>query len=141
VPRLLEAGHRVRCLARSAPKLAARPWASDPRVEIVEVDLADEDATVAALRGGQAAYYLVHSMLATGARYAEADRRLAERFASAAARAGVGRIIYLGGLGERGDGLSEHLASRREVEAVLAAGRARRHSRSCATWSSDCPSW
>jgi uncharacterized protein YbjT (DUF2867 family) len=122
VPRLLEAGHRVRCLARSAPKLAARPWASDPRVEIVEVDLADEDATVAALRGGQAAYYLVHSMLATGARYAEADRRLAERFASAAARAGVGRIIYLGGLGERGDGLSEHLASRREVEAVLAAG-------------------
>jgi uncharacterized protein YbjT (DUF2867 family) len=122
VPRLLEAGYRVRCLARSAPKLAARPWASDPRVEIVEADLGDADATTAALRGCQAAYYLVHSMVATGASYADADRRLAETFSAAAARAGVGRIIYLGGLGEQGPGLSEHLASRREVEAVLAAG-------------------
>lgn len=122
VPRLLEAGYRVRCVARSTPKLATRPWASDPRVEIAEVDLADEDATASALRGGQAAYYLVHSMVATGASYAQADRELARRFASAAARAGVRRVVYLGGLGEQGEGLSEHLSSRREVEAVLAAG-------------------
>jgi uncharacterized protein YbjT (DUF2867 family) len=123
VPRLLEAGYRVRCVARSAPKLAARPWADDPRVEIVEADLADAGATTAALRGCPAAYYLVHSMAATGASYAEADRRLGQTFARAAARAGVGRIIYLGGLGEQGQGLSEHLSSRREVERVLAAGR------------------
>ena len=122
VPRLLEAGYRVRCLARSAPKLAARPWARDPRVEIVEADLADAAATEAAMRGCAAAYYLVHSMVATGASYAEVDRRLAERFAGAAARARLGRIIYLGGLGEQGEGLSEHLSSRREVEAVLVAG-------------------
>src|SRR4029453_7141538 len=62
VPRLLEAGYRVRCVARSAPKLAARLWASDPRVEIVEAALADADATATALRGCPAAYYLVHSM-------------------------------------------------------------------------------
>jgi uncharacterized protein YbjT (DUF2867 family) len=122
VPRLLEAGYLVRCAARSAPKLAARPWASDPRVEVAEVDLADEDAATAAMRGCAAAYYLVHSMVATGASYAALDRGLAERFAAAAARAGVQRIVYLGGLGERGQGLSEHLSSRREVEAVLAAG-------------------
>jgi uncharacterized protein YbjT (DUF2867 family) len=122
VPRLLEAGHRVRCLARSAPKLAARPWAGDARVEIVEADMRDTDAVAAAMRGCHAAYYLVHSMVSTGARYAEADRELARSFAAAAARAGVRRLIYLGGLGERGPGLSEHLASRREVEAVLAEG-------------------
>jgi uncharacterized protein YbjT (DUF2867 family) len=122
VPRLLDAGYRVRCLARSAPKLAARSWASDPRVEIIEVDLSDTDALTAALRGCEAAYYLVHSMNSTGAAYADADRTLARSFAGAAARADVGRIIYLGGLGEHGHGLSEHLASRREVEAVLAAG-------------------
>jgi uncharacterized protein YbjT (DUF2867 family) len=122
VPRLLEAGYRVRCLARSAPKLAARPWAGDPRVEIVEAGLEDTDAVATAMRGCHAAYYLVHSMVSTGARYAEADRELARSFAAAAARAGVQRLIYLGGLGERGPGLSEHLASRREVEAVLAAG-------------------
>ena len=44
VPRLLDAGHRVRCLARSAPKLAARSWAGDPRVEIVEADVMDTGA-------------------------------------------------------------------------------------------------
>jgi uncharacterized protein YbjT (DUF2867 family) len=122
VPRLLQAGYRVRCLARSAAKLAARPWAGDSRVEIVQADLNDTEATTSAMRGCHAAYYLVHSMVSTGPRYADADRRLAHRFATAAARAGVGRLIYLGGLGEQGPGLSEHLASRREVEAVLAAG-------------------
>jgi uncharacterized protein YbjT (DUF2867 family) len=122
VPRLLEAGYRVRCLGRSAPKLAGRSWAVDPRVEIVEADLADTDAVAAAMRGCAAAYYLVHSMVSTGARYAAADREIAHRFASAAARAGIGRIVYLGGLGEQGQDLSEHLASRREVEAMLAAG-------------------
>jgi uncharacterized protein YbjT (DUF2867 family) len=122
VPRLLDAGFRVRCLTRAPRKLAARPWSADPRVEIVDADLADTDATAAALRGCDAAYYLVHSMLSTGPRYAEADRDLARRFAAAAARAGIGRIVYLGGLGEGGEGLSEHLASRREVAAVLAAG-------------------
>src|SRR5512132_1462886 len=124
VPRLLDAGYRVRCLARSAPKLAARTWASNPRVEIREADLADTDAVADAIPGGGAAYYLLPSMLSTGARYADVDRRLARSFATAAARAGIARIIYLGGLGGFGDPeppLSEHLASRREVEAVLAA--------------------
>jgi uncharacterized protein YbjT (DUF2867 family) len=122
VPRLLDAGYRVRCLARSAPKLAARPWSAHPRVEIVEADLNDTDAVASAMSGCRAAYFLVHSMVSTGTRYAEADRQLAERFATAAGRAGVERIIYLGGLGERGQGLSEHLASRREVEAILSVG-------------------
>ena len=122
VPRLLEAGYRVRCVARSAPKLAARSWASNGRVEIIEADLRDVDALEAAMSGCQAAFYLVHSMVATGASYASADRGLAEGFARAAARARVGRIVYLGGLGAHGEGLSEHLRSRREIEAVLAAG-------------------
>jgi uncharacterized protein YbjT (DUF2867 family) len=60
-------------------------------------------------------------MLASGTAYAEEDRRLATSFAAAAAEAGVGRIVYLGGLGETGEGLSEHLESRREVELALAS--------------------
>jgi uncharacterized protein YbjT (DUF2867 family) len=121
VPRLLEAGWRVRCLARTPRKLADRPWANDPRVEILPGDVGDAAALDRALTGCGAAFYLVHSMLAAGAAYAEQDRQLAGTFATAAARARVGRIVYLGGLGELGDGLSEHLASRREVEHVLAA--------------------
>jgi uncharacterized protein YbjT (DUF2867 family) len=122
VGRLLDAGYRVRCLARSPRKLAARPWAADPRVEIARADLRDVEATAAAMRGAGAAYYLVHSMLSAGAGYAEDDRAMARAFAGAAGRAGLSRIVYLGGLGETGEGLSAHLASRREVERALSAG-------------------
>jgi uncharacterized protein YbjT (DUF2867 family) len=123
-PRLIERGYRVRCLARSAAKLRARPWAvsQQDQVEIVEGDAGDEGLLESAMRGCSAAYYLVHSMDAAGPEYRERDRQLAERFGRAAARAGVGRIIYLGGLGETGAGLSEHLSSRREVENALRAG-------------------
>lgn len=120
-PRLVERGYRVRCLTRSAAKLRARPWTASlqDRVEIVQGDAADEGLLESAMRGCTAAYYLVHSMDAAGPEYRKLDRELAERFGRAAARAGIGRIIYLGGLGETGAGLSEHLSSRREVEAAL----------------------
>lgn len=120
-PRLLDHGYRVRCLARSGAKLMARPWAADPRVEVVEGDAGDRAALVGAMRGCVAAYYLVHSMNAAGREYRERDLALAETFGGAASEAGVARIIYLGGLGETGSGLSKHLASRREVEKALGA--------------------
>jgi uncharacterized protein YbjT (DUF2867 family) len=60
-------------------------------------------------------------MTSAGAEYAERDHRLAMQFACAAREAGVGRIIYLGGLGETGPDLSQHLSSRREVEEALAS--------------------
>lgn len=121
VPRLLERGYRVRCLVRDARKLAARHWANHPGVEVREAALDDAERLVAALRGGRAAYYLIHSMITAGAEYRDQDRDLAQQFATAAQHAGVERIIYLGGLGETGAGLSEHLASRREVETALAS--------------------
>lgn len=119
VPRLVEAGYRVRCLVRSPMKLRDRPWASSPQVEIFAADLSDEDAVCSALQGCSAAYYLVHSMISAGRDYAARDLQLARTFATAARQAGVGRILYLGGLGETGPGLSQHLASRREVETAL----------------------
>lgn len=122
IPRLLESGYRVRCLARSGRKLTDRAWAADPRVEILEGDLADRGSLVEAMRGCRAAFYLVHSMVSGGAEYAAHDRALAERFAAAAERAALPRIVYLGGMGELGAGLSEHLASRRDVERRLASG-------------------
>jgi len=121
VPRLLEAGYRVRCLARDSRKLSARAWSSHSAVEIQEGDLLDPKAATRALEGVDAAYYLVHSMLAAGSDYAARDRELATNFATAAAAAGCSRLIYLGGLGETGQHLSEHLTSRREVEEALAS--------------------
>ena len=121
VPRLLEEGYRVRALARAPRKLERQSWFRDPRVEVVQGDVGDTETLRRHLTGCRAAYYLVHSMIASGGDYADADRKLAHSFATAAADAKVQRLIYLGGLGELGDSLSEHLSSRREVEAVLAS--------------------
>ncbi len=122
VGHLLDRGWRVRCLVRSARKLERRPWISHPHVEVIEGDAADEVAVGKAMDGCVAAYYLVHSMMAAGPEYRQRDRQLADSFAKVAARADVKQIIYLGGLGETGERLSEHLTSRREVEEVLREG-------------------
>jgi len=121
VPRLLDAGYAVRCLVRSPEKLLGREWAKHPNVEVVRVDLADVDSFCRHLEGCQAAFYLVHSMTSAGADYAVQDSLLASTFAQASRRAALPRIIYLGGLGEIGKDLSEHLSSRRQVETALAS--------------------
>ncbi len=121
-PRLIDSGFQVRCLARSTAKIMARPWAAKEGVEIVEGDAGDEAALEQAMHDCSAAYYLVHSMHVAGSEYRAHDLEIAEKFGRAAAAAGVSRIIYLGGLGETGEGLSEHLSSRREVEKSLGIG-------------------
>jgi len=120
-PRLLEAGYAVRCLVRSARKLEGRDWVVDPRVDVRSVDLADGTALARELEGCDVAYYLVHSMMSADGEYAERDQQLAHSFATAAKKSGVGRIIYLGGLGETGSNLSQHLSSRRNVETALSS--------------------
>jgi uncharacterized protein YbjT (DUF2867 family) len=119
---LVDRGYRVRCFVRDEVKLRSRPWTNAPGVEVVQGRLDDPAEVARAMRGCSAAYYLVHSMLSAGGGYAEEDRRLARTFAESAAAAGLQRIIYLGGLGETGEGLSRHLSSRREVEGELASG-------------------
>lgn len=118
---LLDEGYRVRCIVREPRKLDLRPWAHDPNISIAKCDIAEDQGPHEHLAGCDAAYYLIHSMEISGDTYAERDRTLATAFVRAAEQAGVGRIIYLGGLGELGDGLSEHLSSRREVEDILAS--------------------
>lgn len=120
VPELLEAGHTVRCLARTPAKLDDQPWRSD--VEVAEGDVTDGDSLADALAGIDAAYFLVHSMGGSDD-FAAEDRKAAEVFRDACAAAGVRRIVYLGGLGRDDDPkLSHHLQSRHEVGRVLADG-------------------
>lgn len=117
-PRLLDAGHTVRLLARDSTRLRGR----FDGAEIMEGDLSDQGSVREALRDVDVAYYLVHSMSREGADFAAADREAAAAFASAAAASGVKRIVYLGGLGVEGPTLSAHLRSRHEVGAVLRSG-------------------
>ncbi len=121
VPRLRDAGYRVRCFVRDPRKLAGRDWIDRDGIEVWAGDAADAQSMRSALADCDAAYYLIHSMIVAGKSYRARDVELARNFAVAASEAGVGRIVYLGGLGETGDGLSKHLVSRREVEIVLAS--------------------
>ncbi|MDJ0784602.1 MAG: SDR family oxidoreductase [Desulfosarcinaceae bacterium] len=123
VPVLLERGHRVRALVRSVEKLACRPWADHPNVEIVAADLLDLPGLTQALAGGNSLFYLVHGMLAQGKRYADADAWAARNMVTAAARNELERIIYLGGLGDpETPGISPHLRSRHRVGQILQSG-------------------
>ena len=112
---LEEAGHRVRCLTRRPEALRDRVAAT---TEIVEGDVLDGESLKGRMDGARAAFYMVHSMGSRGD-FVEQDRRGARNFGAEASLAGVGRIIYLGGLGEGSGELSPHLRSRLEVAEVL----------------------
>lgn len=118
VPELLSAGYRVRAIARRPERLRGRPWFD--AVDVVQADAGEADQIRAALDGVDVAYYLIHS-LGTGRRFEERDRATALTFGQAAREAGVGRIVYLGGLAPDVEELSPHLASRREVGDILLA--------------------
>jgi uncharacterized protein YbjT (DUF2867 family) len=112
-PALLDDGLDVRCLVRDT--------GSDPAgglealgCELVRADLAGMDEIGDAFAGVDVAYFLVH-MMGRRADYAGAERRAAARFAAQARQAGVGRLVYLGGLGAG----SPHLRSRHETAMTL----------------------
>ena len=113
---LEEAGYFVRCLARHPQSVVT----VRSTTEVVAGDCLDEASLDRAFAGVKVAYYLVHSM-AAGTDFAALDRRAAENFGRAAARAGAERIVYLGGLGNDSGALSAHLRSRAETGDVLRA--------------------
>ena len=115
LPLLERRGVRVRCLARRPEDL--RPRVA-PATEVVPGDVLRPETLDAALEGVDTAYYLIHSM-GSGGDFQRDDRQAAANFASAAKKAGVRRIVYLGGLGNAAHGLSKHLRSRQETGEVL----------------------
>jgi len=105
-------------MVRRPEDLAGR---TAPATRVVRGDAFDRASLETALRGARTAYYLIHS-LKSGEDFAERDREAARNFGEAAKKAGVERIVYLGGLGSSGSGeLSEHLRSRRETGEILRA--------------------
>ena len=115
LPVLLRDGHHVRCLVRD-PGRADLPDGA----EVVRGDVRDGASLEPALDGIDVAFYLVHSMTGPDGDFAAADREAALVFGRAARLAGVGRVVYLGGLDGGPDAASEHLRSREEVAEILA---------------------
>ena len=118
--RLREQGEQVRCLVRDPDGAGARALAQEG-FELHVGDVLRPETLASAGHGIDVAYYLVHSMGRGqgGSDFAEQERRAAEGFARMAKREGIGRVIYLGGLGDRPG--SKHLRSRHETAKQLAA--------------------
>lgn len=115
VDRLRAAGHEPLGFARD-------PGRAPADLDVVQGDVLSGQGLQRALDRVDAAYYLIHS-LEPGANGSllERERRAADRFATAAQRARVERIVYLGGMAPRGAVPREHLASRLAVEHILLA--------------------
>ena len=116
-PALETAGYRVRGLTRNAAK--ARTTA--PEREWMQGDVADAAALEQALSGCEFAYYLVHGMAEGHGDFRRREVAQAKTFVEASAKAGVKRIVYLGGFQPQGPA-TEHLASRLEVGEALRSG-------------------
>lgn len=124
---LINKNIRLRLLVRNPSKASTLiPPKAD--VQTIKGDILKNENLLEALDGVHSAFYLVHSMggksITQQADFAEKDRRAAENFIRAAAAKKLKRVIYLGGLGETGDELSEHLKSRAEVAKMLVKGKA-----------------
>ena len=116
--RLAQQGRTTRALARNPARVEPLP-----DVEVVRGDLVEGTGLDEALEGVATAYYLVHSMAPSlpggNGDFGTRDRIAARNFAAAAAKAGVERIVYLGGPVPADAPPSPHLASRLEVERIL----------------------
>ncbi len=116
VRKLVDAGCRLRAMARDPSIIKGRSWSS--RVELVSGDVLDPSTLPAALSGVHTAYYLIHQMN-LGRGYLTRELEAARAFASAAKQAGVNHIIYLGGLADPAGRIAPHLRSRIETGNML----------------------
>jgi uncharacterized protein YbjT (DUF2867 family) len=126
LPELVKRNIRLRLIVRDKAK-AADVTAGHKNIEVFQGDLVSGRGLGEALRGIHTAYYLVHSMggqsVFKNVEYAEKDKIAARNFIAAANAENIKRVIYLGGLGEAMDDLSEHLKSRAEVGEILSSGK------------------
>lgn len=119
IPRLLDSGYRVRCLAREPLRLEGRSWFR--YVKVIQGDMMTPSTLRAAMDGVHTAYYLVHNMT-YGRGYTALELEAARGFVSVAEEAGVEHIIYLGGLADPEQHIAPHMRSRIETGRVLREG-------------------
>ncbi len=115
---LTQAGWDVRAMVRDASSDRAGQLASGG-LELHQGDVLRPESLRGAGEGVDIAYYLIHSMGRGGDKdFMASERASATAFARMAREEGIGRVVYLGGLGDRPQ--SKHLRSRHETAVALA---------------------
>lgn len=120
LPLLLEQGHTVVCAVRDKSRFALPPLRRD-QVRVVEVDFLNPETLANIPDDIDAAYYLIHSMAGPDPDFDRLEAQSARNFCERVSVTRARQVIYLGGI-VNADELSRHLASRQQVESLLAAG-------------------
>lgn len=113
IPRLLEDGYQVRCLVRDPKKIES------DQVEVIVGDATDKGIIKQTVEGCDKIVYLIHSMSTSSSQFEGIDKHIAKNVADEAKKAGIGQIVYLGGLGKKDIDQTPHLRSRHEVGRIL----------------------
>lgn len=119
IPVLVEAGHDVICCVRD-PKRFNPPKSLSKNISVLQLDLLDKASLENIPKDIDGAYYLVHSMSASGD-YKSMEETSATNFRNALKNTYVNHVVYLSGIVNETE-LSKHLSSRKNVEIELAKG-------------------
>ncbi len=122
LPLLLERGHEVVCCVRNAERFPTGGLYDHPKISVVEIDFLDPGEFAEGISDIDAAYYLIHSMSDSSADFSDLEERAASNFVKLLDRTQAKQIIYLGGITNEAK-LSKHLASRKNVDAVLRSSK------------------
>ena len=117
VPKLLNLNYSVRILVRNPQRIENKIWFK--KVDVFKGNVLDQKSMIGLFDGVEVAYYLIHSM-ESKKDFVESDLKAANNFAKLASKAGVKKIIYLGGLADQTAKLSDHLKSRHDTGQELA---------------------
>jgi uncharacterized protein YbjT (DUF2867 family) len=106
---------------RAGTRSPERARQSDPNVHWVELEVERPETLDRAFAGAESVVYLVHQMRSESSDLEALEVRSARHVAEAAARAGVSRIVYLGGPSPEGPA-SKHLRARLATGDTFRAG-------------------
>lgn len=117
LPVLIEKGHEVICCVREKSRLTIHKSLLQ-HVEIIEIDFLEDPDVENFPKNIDAAYYLIHSMTTSTAKFDLLETQAAANFKTLMEATTVKQVIYLSGISNQNQ-LSKHLTSRRKVEDIL----------------------
>lgn len=117
LPVLIEKGHEVICCVRERSRLTLHEKLLE-KIEIIEIDFLNDLMPDALPQDIDVAYYLIHSMAASQAKFDALESKAAQNFRTYIESTNARQVIYLSGISNHGQ-LSKHLKSRRMVEDIL----------------------
>lgn len=118
LPSLLAQGHEIVCCVRDRNRFRAEGILSHPSVSVIEADFLRGVEMYDSVKDIDAAYYLIHSMSTNKGSFTEMEALSARNFVSFIEGTSAKQIVYLSGIVNE-ERLSQHLASRKNVEDIL----------------------